>query len=107
VATWEPFAGRRDEGICESQSVPDKIEAIEAMLSRLARERDALEAEIETMIGDMAAAPADERRSGAWAEHGAATARYLELSERLAAVEQAIIDLTRRRAAPGPPPSAH
>ena len=59
------------------------------------------------MIGDMAAAPEEQRRSGEWAAAGASTARYLELTERLAEVEQAIIDLTRQRAASGPPPSVH
>ena len=81
--------------------------SIDRVLADLARERDALEAEIETMIGDMAAAPNGERRSGEWGEKGAATRRYLELTERLGEVEQAIIDLTRQRAASGPPPSVH
>lgn len=82
-------------------------DSIERVLADLARERDALEAEIETMIGDMAATSDGERRSGEWGENGAATRRYLELTERLGEVEQAIIDLTRQRAASGPPPSVH
>jgi len=80
---------------------------IDKALAALTGERETLEAEIETMIGDMAAAPAEARASGDWAERGAATKRYLELTERLGEVEQAIIDLTRQRAASGPPPSVH
>ena len=77
------------------------------LLDELTRERDALEAEIETMIGDMAAAPVEERRSGDWAADGAATGRYLKLTDRLAEVEQAIIDLTRQSAPSEKPPSMH
>jgi len=80
---------------------------IDSALADLERERDTLEAEIETMIGDMAAASDAQRRSGEWAEDGAATRRYLELTERLGEVEQSIIDLTRRRGASGPAPSVH
>jgi hypothetical protein len=80
---------------------------IDKALADLARERETLEAEIETMIGDMAMATDEQRRSGDWAENGAATRRYLELTERLGEIEQAIIDLTRQRAASGPPPSVH
>lgn len=80
---------------------------IDKVLADLARERETLEAEIETMIGDMAAAPADARAGGEWAERGASTRRYLALTERLGEVEQAIIDLTRQRAASGPPPTKH
>jgi hypothetical protein len=84
--------------------IEDKIDKV---LADLARERETLEAEIETMIGGMAAAPAEARASGEWAERGAATKRYLELTERLGEVEQAIIDLNRQRAASGPPPTKH
>lgn len=80
---------------------------IDSMLADLTRERDALEAEIETMIGDMAGASAKARATGEWANNGAATKRYLELTERLGEVEQSIIDLTRQRAASGPAPSVH
>ena len=80
---------------------------IDNALAKLTREREALEAEIETMIGDMAAAPAEARATGEWAERGAATQRYLEVTERLGEVEQAIIDLTRQRAASGPAPTKH
>jgi hypothetical protein len=87
--------------------VPDKIEDIESVLADLTRERDVLDDQVQAMIGDMAAAPEEQRRSGQWAANGSATARYLALTERLAEVEQAIIDLTRQRAASGPPPSVH
>lgn len=87
--------------------MPDKIEDIEPVLADLTRERDVLDEQVQAMIGDMAAAPEEQRRSGEWAANGAATARYLALTERLAEVEQAIIDLTRQRAASGPPPSVH
>jgi len=80
---------------------------IDKALADLSREREALEAEIETMIGDMAGASAEARATGEWAGGGAATKRYLALTERLGEVEQAIIDLTRQRAASGPPPTKH
>ena len=82
----------------------DKIDTV---LADLERERDALDAEVQAMIGGMAAAPVEQRRTGEWAADGAATARYLQLTERLGEVEQAIIDLSRQRATSGPPPSVH
>ena len=80
---------------------------IDNALAELTREREALEAEIETMIGDMAGTSAEARATGEWAERGASTKRYLALTERLGEIEQAIIDLTRQRAAAGPPPTKH
>ena len=80
---------------------------IDALLADLTRERDALDAELQAMIAAMEATPAEQRRSGAWAADGTATARYLELSDRLAEVEQTIIDLSRQRVASGPSPSVH
>ena len=80
-----------------------KIEELESQLGQLRAERDVLEADIETMIGEMAAAPVDERQSGDWATNGASTQRYLERSGRLAEVEQAIVDLSRELAAAGKP----
>ena len=82
----------------------DKIDKV---LADLTRERDELDEQVQAMIGDMAAAPEAQRRSGEWAANGAATKRYLELTERLADIEQAIIDLTRQRTATGEPPSVH
>jgi len=74
---------------------PDKT----VQLAELNRQRDELEAEIETMIADMAEQPEAARRQGAWAENGASTQRYLELTTRLSDVEQDIVDLTRTMAA--------
>ena len=82
---------------------PDKS----AQLAELNRQRDELEAAIETMIADMAEQPEAARREGGWAENGAATQRYLELTNRLSDIEQDIVDLTRTMAAAadedGPP----
>lgn len=74
---------------------PDKS----AQLAELNRQRDELEAAIETMIADMAEQPEAARREGDWAENGAATQRYLELTNRLSDIEQDIVDLTRTMAA--------
>ncbi len=82
-----------------------KTEDLSVLLSALRGERDALEADIEGMIGAMAGASVEERRSGAWASDGELTQRYLAQSSRLAEVEQAIIDLSRQLAAEGKPPS--
>lgn len=74
---------------------PDKA----AQLGELQRQRDELEAAIETMIADMAEQPEAARREGAWAENGASTQRYLELTTQLSDIEQDIVDLTRTMAA--------
>jgi len=76
-----------------------KSEERNARLTALSQERDDLEAEIETMIADMAEQPEAERKTGAWAADGASTRRYLEVTERLADVEQELVDLTRAMAA--------
>lgn len=82
---------------------PDKS----AQLAELNRRRDELEAAIEAMIADMAEQPESARRDGEWAENGAATQRYLALTNQLSDVEQDIVDLTRTMAAAadedGPP----
>ena len=78
-----------------------KTEELAVLLTALKGERDALEADIEEMIGAMAEVPAAQRSSGEWAEDGASTRRYLEQSGRLAEVEQAIVDLSRELAAAG------
>lgn len=74
---------------------PDKS----VQLAELNRQRDELEAAIETMIADMAEQPEGARREGDWAENGAATQRYLDLTNRLSDIEQEIVDLTRTMAA--------
>jgi hypothetical protein len=74
---------------------PDKT----VQLTELQRQRDELEAAIEIMIADMAEQPEASRRQGVWAENGASTLRYLELTTRLSDIEQDIVDLTRTMAA--------
>jgi hypothetical protein len=76
-----------------------KIDELELLRAQLTGERDELEASIEAMIGEMADAPAEQRKSGDWASDGASTRRYLEQSNRMAKVEQAIVDLSRQIAA--------
>ncbi len=76
-----------------------KVDELESLLAQLRGERDELEAAIDVMIGEMANVPAEQRESGDWASDGASTRRYLERSNRLAEVEQAIVDLSREIAA--------
>lgn len=76
-----------------------KSEERAALLNGLVEERDRLEADIESMIADMAGQPEAARKSGDWAADGASTRRYLEITERLSDVEQEIVDLTRAMAA--------
>ncbi len=73
-----------------------KIDELEFLLAQLTGERDELEAAIEVMIGEMAATPIEQRKSGDWAPDGALTQRYLEQSNRLAEVERALVDLSRQ-----------
>lgn len=80
-----------------------KAADLEASLSELMQERDELDTEIETLIADMADAPPEQRKTGDWAPNGALTLRYLELTNRQAAVEKEIIDLSREIAAGGMP----
>jgi len=65
------------------------------LLAELNRERDELDAAIETMIADMADVSPDARQSGDWASDGALTRKYLELTNRQAEVEREIADLAR------------
>ncbi len=82
----------------EDVGMTKKIEELEALMAQMNSERDELEQTVDGMIGEMADVPADQRKSGDWAPDGAATQRYLEKSERLAEVEQALIDLSRQLA---------
>lgn len=75
-----------------------KMEELETLMAQLTGERNELEAAIDAMIGEMADVPAERRQSGDWASDGASTRRYLEQSNRLAEVEQAIVDLSRQLA---------
>lgn len=74
--------------------MPKKSSGLE-LLAELNRERDELDAAIETMIADMADAAPEARKTGDWAPNGALTRRYLELTNRQAEVEQEIVDLSR------------
>ena len=82
-----------------------KIDELESLLVQLTGERDELEAAIEAMIGEMADVPAEQRNAGDWASDGASTRRYLEQSNRLAEVEQAIVDVSRQIADAKTPPA--
>ena len=73
--------------------------SLSCMLAQLKAERDELEATIEVMIGEMADTPAVLRKSGYWAPDGALTQRYLATSNRLAEVEQTIVDISCQIAA--------
>lgn len=76
-----------------------KAADLEAQLSELTHERTELDAKIEELIADMADAPPEQRKTGDWAPNGALTRKYLELTNRQAAVEKDIIDLSRQIAA--------
>ena len=76
-----------------------KSEQRTAQLAALIKGRDELEASIESLIADMAEQPEAARREGAWAENGASTQRYLDLTNKLSDIEQDIVDLTRTMAA--------
>lgn len=80
-----------------------KIADLEAQVSELMDEREQLDAKIEGLIADMADAPPEARASGDWAPNGALTRKYLDLTNRQAAVEKDIIDLSRQIAADGKP----
>lgn len=71
--------------------IPDGIE----LLAEMNRERDELDAAIETMIADMAEASTEQRATGDWASDGTLTRKYLELTNRQAELEKEIIDLSR------------
>jgi chromosome segregation ATPase len=80
-----------------------KIEDLEAQLSELTNERTELDTAIEELIADMADAPPEQRTTGGWAPNGELTRKYLDLTNRQAAVEKDIIDLSRQIAADGKP----
>lgn len=85
----------------------DNTEEMTRQLSALRDERAKLEAAIEDMIADIAEVPEDQRATSGWANDGAATQRYLKLTDRLAEVEAEIIELGRAiNAADDTPPSS-
>lgn len=65
------------------------------VLSELTAERDELDKVIEELIADMALASPEARATGDWGANGAATKRYLELTNRQAELENEIIALSR------------
>ncbi len=73
----------------------NKLDDMKVRLAGLSGERDRLETAIEEMIADMAELPPEQRSATEWGPEGASTKKYLELTERLAAVETEIIDLGR------------
>ncbi len=76
-----------------------KSEERVAQFNALTKERDELEAAIDSMIADMAEQPEAARKTGVWAADGASTQRYLTLTERLSEVEGDLVDITRAMAA--------
>jgi len=82
-----------------AETMSKKSEERVAQFNALTKERDELEAAIESMIADMAEQPEAARKTGEWAADGASTQRYLTLTERLSEVEGDLVDLTRAMAA--------
>ena len=76
-----------------------KIEDLKAQLDELETERTELDAEIEAMIEDMAAAAPESRAASAWGPTGASTLKYLELTNQQAEIEAHVIELRRAIAA--------
>lgn len=88
--------------------VPNKLDDMKARLGELRIECDRLEAAVEEMIGAMAELPPEQRTASEWGADGVSTKKYLALTERLADVENEIVDLGRAIvAADEPAPSRH
>jgi len=73
----------------------NKIDEMKALLADLSSERAQLDAAIEEMIASLAELAPEQRSADDWAPDGASTKKYLELTERQAAVEAEIIELGR------------
>ena len=73
----------------------NKLDKMKALLADLSSERAQLDAAIEEMIASLAELAPEQRSASDWAPDGASTKKYLELTERQAAVEAEIIDLGR------------
>ena len=73
----------------------NKLDEMKALLADLSSERAQLDAAIEEMIASVAELAPEQRSASDWAPDGASTKKYLELTERQAAVEAEIIDLGR------------
>jgi uncharacterized protein Yka (UPF0111/DUF47 family) len=76
----------------------DEYPKLASLLVDLETEADQLQAEIEQMIGDMAMVPEAQRQTGDWSASGIQTKRYLELTERLSAVEDEMTAVKREMA---------
>jgi hypothetical protein len=73
----------------------NKLDETKALLADLSSERAQLDAAIEEMVASLAELAPEQRSASDWAPDGASTKKYLELTERQAAVEAEIIDLGR------------
>jgi inhibitor of KinA sporulation pathway (predicted exonuclease) len=73
----------------------NKLDKMKALLADLSSERAQLDTAIEEMIASLAELAPEQRSASDWAPDGASTKKYLELTERQAAVEAEIIDLGR------------
>jgi hypothetical protein len=73
----------------------NKLDEMKALLADLSSERAQLDAAIEEMIVSLAELAPEQRSASDWAPDGASTKKYLELTERQAAVEAEIIELGR------------
>ena len=69
----------------------NKLDEMKALLADLSSERAQLDAAIEEMIASLAELAPEQRSASDWAPDGASTKKYLELTERQAAVEAEII----------------
>ena len=73
----------------------NKLGEMKTLLADLSSERAQFDAAIEEMIASLAELAPEQRSAGDWAPDGASTKKYLELTERQAAVEAEIIELGR------------
>ena len=73
----------------------NKLDEMKALLADLSSERAQLDAAIEEMVASVAELAPEQRSASDWAPDGASTKKYLELTERQAAVEAEIIELGR------------
>jgi hypothetical protein len=84
----------------------EKLADLKTRLAELTGERSRLDAAIEEMIADMAQVPPEQRAAGPWANNGASTRKYLELTSLQADIETEIVDLTRAIAESGGAPGS-
>ena len=73
----------------------NKLDEMKALLADLSSERAQLDTAVEEMIASLAELAPEQRSASDWAPDGASTKKYLELTERQAAVEAEIIELGR------------